>query len=165
MKKLYYGLVLLAILGCKTRKVATESMAVHNEAHTEATTSVQAKDTASARDNTIRWDSSATEATIEADSIVSTHGKVVIYPIKGKPFIYHASVVSSVLNNVITQYSEIKDSVGTSRQIIVSDSVHKARTVDAKGSATVFAYTIPIVIGATVLLVFICWLVYKKIKV
>lgn len=164
MKKLCYGLVLLAILGCKTRKVATESTQVHSEASTEATAHVQSRDTTSVRDNTIRRDSSTTVATIEADSIVSTPGKVVIYPTKGKPFVYHASAVSSVANNVITQHSEIKDSVGALRQVVVADSMHKTRTVDAKGSATVFAYTIPIVIGATLLLAFICWLVYKKLR-
>lgn len=164
MKKLYYGLALLAILGCKTRKVATESMAVHNEAHTEATTSVQAKDTASVRDNTISKDSSTTTATIEADSIVSTPGKVIIYPTKGKSFVYHASTVGVVANNVITQHSQIVDSAGMLRQVVMTDSVHKTRTVAAKGSATVFAYTIPIVIGATLLLAFICWLVYKRFR-
>lgn len=157
-------MALLAILGCKTRKVATESTAVHSVAHTEATAHIQAKDTASVRDNTIRRDSSDTAATIEADSIVSTHGRVVVYPTKGKPFVYHASAVSSVLNNVITQHSRIVDSTGTLRQVVVTDSVHKTRTVDAKGSATVFAYTIPIVIGATLLLAFICWLIYKKLR-
>lgn len=164
MKKLCYGLALLAILGCKTRKVATDMTQVHSEVRTEATTHVQSRDTASVRDNTIRRDSSITTATIEADSIVSTPDKVIIYPTKGKPFIYHAWAVSMVANNIIAQHSEIKDSVGSSRQAVVTDSIHKTRTVDAKGSATVFAYTIPIVIGATVLLAFICWLVYKKLR-
>lgn len=157
-------MVILAILGCKTRKVATESSAVHTSASTEATAHVQSRDTVSLRDNTIRMGSSATTATIEADSIVSTPGKVVIYPTKGKPFVYHASAVSVVANNVITQHLEIKDSSGTFRQVVVTDSVHKIRTVDAKGSATVFAYTIPIVIGAVLVLCFLMWLVYKKLR-
>lgn len=164
MKKLCYGLALLAILGCKTRKVATESTAVHSVARTEAIAHVQSRDTELVKDNTIRRDSSTASATIEADSIVSTPGKVVIYPTKGKPFVYHASASGVVANNVITQHSRIVDSTGTLRQVVVTDSVHKTRTVDAKGSATVFAYTIPIVIGATLLLAFICWLIYKKLR-
>lgn len=164
MKKLCYGLAMLAILGCKTRKVATESTAVHSEARTEATAYVQRRDTVSVRDNTIRRDSSATAATIEADSIVSTPGRVVIYPTKGKPFVYHTSAISMVANNVIAQHSEIKDSVGTSRQVVIADSVHKTRTIDAKGSATVFAYTIPIVIGAVLVLCFLIWIAYKKLR-
>lgn len=164
MKKLCYGLALLAILGCKTRKVATESRAVHSEVRTEATTRVQSRDTSRVKDNTIRRDSSSTTAMIEADSIVSTPGKVVIYPTKGKAFVYHASAVSSVMNNVITHHSKIVDSAGTLRHVVVTDSVYKTRTVDTKGSAAVFAYTIPIAIGATLLLAFVAWLVYKKLR-
>lgn len=164
MRKVCFWLALLAILGCKTRKVATESTMVHTSATTEATAHVQRKDSVSTMDNTTRRDSSTTMATIEADSIVSTPGKTVIYPTKGKPFVYHSTTASTVDNNIITNHSQIVDSVGAKKQVVVSDSTHKARTVDYKGSGTIFAYTIPIVAGSVLLLALIAYMAYKKLR-
>lgn len=158
-------MALLAILGCKTRKVATENTQVHTSTTTEATAHAQRKDSISIRDNTTRKDFGATTATIEADSIVSTPGKTVIYPIKGKPFVYHATTGSTVDNNIITNHSQIVDSVGVKKQVLVSDSTHKTRVVDAKGSGTVFAYTMPIVAGAVLLLAFLGWLYFRQKRV